>query len=237
MAFRTSVGFQKVVTWILLIYALGFAYASYALLNATVLENEVDADRAMKESTRIYQELRDKNANSRPKNTNAVKEMETINVTFQTTEGDFALELFSEKAPKTVSNFLKLANEGFYNGTKFHRVIDAFMIQGGDPITKDDTRQSAWGTGGPGYTFEDEFAPGLTNEIGTISMANRGPNTNGSQFFINVANNSFLDGKHAVFGKVVSGMNVVDKISQVSTDGADRPINPIVIKQLVIENK
>ena len=125
------------------------------------------------------------------------------NVLLKTNLGDIEIELFSEKVPLTVGNFTKLAGEGFYNGTKFHRVISGFMIQGGDPLSKDDASQDMWGTGGPGYNFADEIGADNSNAIGTIAMANAGPNTNGSQFFINVADNSFLNDKHTVFGKVV----------------------------------
>lgn len=154
--------------------------------------------------------------------------------TFKTNKGDFVLELFEEKAPKTVENFTKLASEGFYNETKFHRVIAGFMIQGGDPLSKDDSAQAMWGTGDPGYKFEDEFGEGLSNVVGTISMANSGPNTNGSQFFINVADNTYLDGKHAVFGKVIEGMDIVEQISNAETGPRDIPVDSIIIESIEI---
>lgn len=153
---------------------------------------------------------------------------------FTTNHGQFTIELETEKAPKTSANFTKLAREGFYDGQKFHRVIDGFMIQGGDPLSKEEGKRSIWGTGGPGYTFADEFGPGLVNATGTISMANAGPNTNGSQFFINVADNSFLNGKHAVFGKVTSGMDVVLKISKVQTGQNDQPAEDVVIERVEV---
>jgi peptidylprolyl isomerase/peptidyl-prolyl cis-trans isomerase A (cyclophilin A) len=108
------------------------------------------------------------------------------------------------------------------------------MIQGGDPLTKDDSKQAMWGTGGPGYKFADEIVPGLSNVTGTISMANAGPNTNGSQFFINVADNTFLDGKHAVFGRVIEGMDVVMAISQAERNQRDVPVEPIVLQSVVV---
>src|SRR5881397_155592 len=111
-----------------------------------------------------------------------------------TARGTIEVELFADEVPDTVANFQKLAGSGFYDGTKFHRVIAGFMIQGGDPFSKDDTKSAQWGTGGPGYMFADEIRPDNHNVIGTIAMANSGPNTNGSQFFINVANNGYLDG-------------------------------------------
>lgn len=164
----------------------------------------------------------------------AVTEQKTMQATITTNKGTIVLELYGDKTPQTAGNFAKLAGEGFYNGTKFHRVIDGFMIQGGDPLTKDDSQQAVWGTGGPGYTFADEIVPGLSNVTGTISMANAGPNTNGSQFFINVADNTFLDGKHAVFGRVVEGMDVVMALSQVERNQRDVPLEAIVLESVVV---
>ncbi|MBI2030630.1 peptidylprolyl isomerase [Candidatus Kaiserbacteria bacterium] len=135
-------------------------------------------------------------------------------------------------APNTVANFIKLAKEGFYDGTKFHRVIANFMIQGGDPQTKDDSLAPQWGTGGPGYKFADEIHANNHNEIGTISMANAGPNTNGSQFFINTAPNNFLDAKHTVFGRVTAGMDVVQTIENTPVGASDRPISPMIIERV-----
>ncbi len=152
----------------------------------------------------------------------------------KTNKGDIELELYADKTPNTVANFVKLAKSGFYNDVKFHRVIKGFMIQAGDPLTKDDSKKEMWGTGGPGYKFDDEITPENHNNIGTISMANAGPNTNGSQFFINVADNNFLDGKHTVFGKVISGMSVVKEIENVKTEGPDRPVEPVIIKSIDI---
>jgi len=169
-------------------------------------------------------------------NKNEVTTMETTNkiATFETNLGTFKLELETTKAPITAGNFVKLAESGFYDGIKFHRVIPKFMIQGGDPLTKNDNMQEFWGTGGPGYKIKDEFHPQLKNVIGTISMANSGPNTGGSQFFINVANNNFLDGKHAVFGHIIEGMDIVNKISVTPTEDRDRPIENVVIKKVTI---
>ena len=151
-----------------------------------------------------------------------------------TSEGVIELELFLNKTPTTSENFIKLSKEGFYDNTKFHRVIKGFMIQGGDPLTKEDN-ESLYGTGGPNYTIEDEFVDGLSNTVGTISMANTGmPNTGGSQFFINTADNIFLDGKHAVFGKVINGMEIVKKIEETETNERDLPVNPITILSIEI---
>ena len=142
----------------------------------------------------------------------------------QTSEGTFELELFLDDAPKTVSNFTKLASEGFYDGLTFHRVIPDFMVQAGCPRGD--------GTGGPGYQFEDEINP---NKVvrGALAMANAGPDTNGSQFFIVTADACpWLDGKHTVFGRVTSGQDVVDAISNVDRDERDRPREPVVIESI-----
>ena len=146
------------------------------------------------------------------------------NATLHTNHGAIAVELFDEDAPKTVENFVKLARDGFYDGVVFHRVIPDFMIQGGDP--------TGTGTGGPGYTFEDEFNDHKV-ERGALAMANAGPNTNGSQFFIVTTQAApWLDGKHTVFGRVTSGMDVVDEISGVDRDGSDRPREPVTIDRV-----
>lgn len=151
-----------------------------------------------------------------------------------TSMGDITIEL-SDATPNTVANFVKLAQSGFYDGTKFHRVIEGFMNQGGDPLSKDDSKAQLWGTGGPGYTFADEIKPTNRNDQGTIAMANAGPNTNGSQFFINVAPNNFLDTKHTVFGKVTAGYNVVEAINQVPTGAGDRPLTAVTIKNITLK--
>lgn len=160
----------------------------------------------------------------------------TMFATISTSKGNITLEL-SNATPVTTANFRKLAQEGFYNGVKFHRVIKGFMIQSGDPLTRDDTKQDLWGTGGPGYQFADEIGRNNRNEAGTISMANAGPNTNGSQFFINTADNNFLDDKHTVFGKVTAGGEVVWAIESVQTDSRDRPISPVVIYTIDISSR
>lgn len=155
-----------------------------------------------------------------------------MNIKLNTNKGTIELELFDQLKPNTVANFVKLAKEGYYDGVKFHRVIKGFMIQGGDPLTKDDTMSARWGTGGPGYTFADEIGSENNNATGTISMANAGPNTNGSQFFINVNDNNFLDTKHTAFGKVVGGMDVVSTIENVATAPGDRPVEAVVIESV-----
>ena len=152
---------------------------------------------------------------------NAIKSTSTT-ILLETSEGDITLELYDDM-PITAGNFKKLVQEGFYDGVIVHRVIPGFMIQGGDP--------QGTGRGGPGYTIKDEFthAGGNKNTRGTISMANAGPNTGGSQFFINVADNNFLDAKHPVFGKVTQGMDVVDKIVNTPRDRSDKPLKEVTI--------
>ncbi len=161
--------------------------------------------------------------------------MKNRTAVFETNMGTFKVELFEDKMPITTKNFIDLAEKGFYDNTKFHRVIEDFMIQSGDPLSKDNSMKARWGTGGPGYKIKDEFAKGLSNVRGTIAMANAGPNTGGSQFFINVVDNTFLDGKHPVFGKVVEGMEIVDEIVAVETEGPDRPVNDVVVKKITIQ--
>ena len=162
---------------------------------------------------------------------------------FSTSMGDFTIRLFEKEVPNTVANFVGLA-EGtkefidpktrqkttrpFYDGLIFHRVIDEFMVQGGCPLGA--------GTGGPGYRFADEFHPSLKHsEPGMLSMANSGPNTNGSQFFITVAETSWLDNRHSIFGKVVEGYDVVEKISKAPTNAQDRPLKDIVLQKVSVE--
>ena len=144
----------------------------------------------------------------------------------QTTKGTIELELFPEDAPRTVANFVELARKGFYDGVIFHRVIEDFMVQGGDP--------TGTGTGGPGYKFEDEFNSHPV-ERGALAMANAGPDTNGSQFFIVTADACpWLDGKHTVFGRVTAGMAVVDSISRVPKDGRDKPLDDVRIESIAV---
>ncbi len=158
-------------------------------------------------------------------------------VKMQTSEGDVIIELFTEEMPITAGNFLKLADEGYYNGLHFHRVIPGFMLQGGCPHSRDPNSPHC-GTGSPGYSIQDEHLDSarFSNEVGTLSMANSGPNSGGSQFFVNTKHNSFLDwwdtrtdSKHPVFGKVVEGMDVVSAIERTSTGPGDRPNNPMQI--------
>lgn len=155
-------------------------------------------------------------------------------VVLETSHGDITINLFEEAAPKTVENFVTLAREDFYDGTRFHRVIPDFMIQGGDPLSKDVSQKARWGSGGPGYTFADEINDYKLVQ-GRVAMANRGPDTNGSQFFIVTAEHtSWLDGVHTVFGEVTGGMNVVMEIQRVPTDNRDRPTRDVVIEDVIL---
>ncbi|MEG1727828.1 MAG: peptidylprolyl isomerase [Acidaminococcaceae bacterium] len=152
---------------------------------------------------------------------------ENRQVKLQTNMGDIVAELFEDKAPKTTANFITLVEKGFYDGVIFHRVIEGFMLQGGDP--------TGTGMGGPGYQIDDEFAPGLTHDDeGYFSMANAGPNTGGSQFFITLAPTPWLDGHHAIFGKVVEGLDIVHKIGIVPTDFRDRPTTAVIMEKVTM---
>jgi len=147
---------------------------------------------------------------------------------FRTSQGDFRVELFESEAPGTTANFISLAEKGFYDGTIFHRVIAGFMIQGGCP--------EGTGRGGPGYKIKDEFHPELQHgSEGVLSMANAGPNTGGSQFFITLAATPWLDGKHAVFGRVVEGIEVVREIGRTKTDRGDRPVTQVTMERVSLE--
>lgn len=159
-----------------------------------------------------------------------------FNIRFETNYGDITCELYTNKAPITVMNFVNLAKIGYYNNTKFHRIIKDFMIQGGDFNSRFDDKSSIWGRGGPGYAFKDEFHSEDNMSMGDLAMANSGPNTNGSQFFIVTASSTpWLNGHHTIFGKVVNGLDIVLKIQDASTDKNDRPIDPIIIKNIIVE--
>ena len=170
-------------------------------------------------------------------NTNEVK---TMTATLHTNKGDIQVEFFEKDAPNTVANFVKLSKEGFYDGMKFHRVIKGFMIQGGDPNSKDDSKKDIWGTGGPSYKFADEINKNSAlyqtgYKKGILAMANSGPNTNGSQFFI-MHQDYPLPPLYTIFGHVVAGQDVVDSIANSATDEKDRPLSPVVINSISIDS-
>ena len=146
----------------------------------------------------------------------------------ETSQGRIVIELYKDEVPNTVANFEKLATKGFYNGIIFHRVIPGFMVETGDP--------TGTGTGGPGYAFADEFSPAFRHDsAGTVSMANSGPNTNGSQFFITLAPTPWLDGKHTIFGRVLEGQAVVEQIAAVERNRQDRPLADVSMTHVTIE--
>jgi len=161
--------------------------------------------------------------------------LDSTRATLHTNKGNIVIAFSSKQAPNTATNFLKLAQSKFYDGTKFHRVIKGFMIQGGDPLTKDDSKMAQWGTGGPGYKFNDEIGANNINLAGTVVMANSGPNTNGSQFFINAVDNHSLDSGYTVFGRVVAGMDIVTLINNVPTNSSDRPLDPVVVQSVTLQ--
>lgn len=156
-----------------------------------------------------------------------------VPVTLKTNKGDIALTLHGKDAPYTVGNFVGLAQQDFYDNTTFHRVIKGFMIQGGDPLSRDPLLRARHGTGGPGYQFPDE--PNARKVVrGVIAMANSGPNTNGSQFFIVTNDSPHLNGKHTVFGEVTTGMDIVDAIATVAVDTNQNPVDPVIITDIII---
>jgi cyclophilin family peptidyl-prolyl cis-trans isomerase len=158
----------------------------------------------------------------------------TTTIVLETNLGNIEIALLADKAPQTAANFLKIANSGFYDNTKFHRVIKGFMIQGGDPYSKGEDK-SVYGTGGPGYAFDDEQND-LPMVRGMVAMANSGPNTNGSQFFIvTAASTPWLVGKHTIFGQVIVGMDVVDKIENLKVDGRDLPLTPAIVQKVTVK--
>ncbi len=211
---------KNISMWTLIVLGiLVLVFLGYRLWNSAINQSE--------EQTAQNSSL----VNSKTKTlSNSDDSKETKMIILKTTFGDIDLELYQNKAPKTVENFTKLARSGFYNETLFHRVIKGFMIQGGDPNSKNND-WSTHGTGGPGYVFEDEIN-NLKLVRGVLAMANAGPNTNGSQFFIvTAAETPWLDGKHTVFGKVVSGMEVVDRIDNIETNESrgNHPIEDVKI--------
>jgi peptidyl-prolyl cis-trans isomerase A (cyclophilin A) len=243
----TQKGMIQKVLWIYIMAFALVAFSFHSEAQEKTAENS-SKETAEKPATKSAEESKKKTnekgtvAEKSKKGSKDKKKDKQMLAEFETNQGTFKVKLFNDKTPVTVENFVSLAEgtkewkdpktgemvkKPFYDGLTFHRVIKNFMIQGGDP--KGD------GTGGPGLKeFKDEFAPGLTHKKGVLSMANRGPNTNGSQFFITVGEPKHLDGKHTIFGEVVEGLDVVDKIATVPTGPSDRPVEPVVIKKLKI---
>ena len=185
------------------------------------------------------QEINKTNNNQMTENNPALNDLaqEYGSAIIKTNLGDIKIKFYSEASPLTVNNFLNLAKDGFYDNTRFHRVINDFMIQGGDPNSKDLSKKNLWGTGDPGYKFADEF----NNEKlirGSLAMANSGPNTNGSQFFIVTAETTpWLDGKHTNFGEIIAGMGIVEKIEAIKTDARDCPLEDIIVESIELLGK
>lgn len=215
----------------LILIVLGGWYFLRAAKNTEVV-NEIEQEISMEPNQEV-------NINNEEDNKKEMTE-KTNSATLSTNMGEIEIEFFAKDAPKTVQNFQKLSESGFYNGVKFHRVIKGFMIQGGDPISKDDAKVSLWGTGGPGYKFEDEINPSSDlytktgYQKGIVAMANSGPNTNGSQFFIMHATYP-LPPLYTIFGRVTSGQEVVDKIANTPTGANDRPVNAVVINKITLK--
>tara|TARA_B100001971_G_C18224230_1_gene559262 strand:- start:1226 stop:1774 length:549 start_codon:yes stop_codon:yes gene_type:complete len=161
--------------------------------------------------------------------------MDRTKIKMETNMGVMEFELYDDLAPETAGNFKKLVEDGFYDGQRFHRVIADFMVQGGDPLSKDEANIDRWGTGGPGYAIDDEFVDDLKHtKKGLLSMANSGPDTGGSQFFITLIPTPWLDGKHAIFGEITSGEDVLEEIGNVDTGDADRPLEDIMVEKVSV---
>ncbi len=211
-----------------LLVLAGCTHGSKTVLNLNSANDEQRLEQAQQQVRSIEEELQRLNQ--------AMENEERVQVTLVTNQGDIVIELFNDKAPQTVQNFITLAQQDFYDGVLFHRVIPDFMIQTGDPLTKEQPKNWAiHGTGGPDYTFADEINDELLVR-GSVAMANRGPNTNGSQFFIVTAPATpWLDGMHTNFGRVVQGMEVVDAIEQAERDQRDHPLQDMVITDIIIQ--
>jgi len=234
-------GFQKILVFIIALAIVGGGYLLMQNKAEAPADQVFEADQpAVESSATTIEETAATSSTPEVATTTELKKNNIINkenkvmtkATFATNFGSFTIEFLPAQAPNTVANFVKLAEQKFYDGTRFHRVIKDFMIQGGDPQSKDLKLADRWGTGGPGYQFADEISATNHNDVGTIAMANSGPNTNGSQFFVNTAANNFLDGKHTVFGRVVSGMDVIKEIEANPTGPNDRPVKEVVIEKI-----
>ncbi len=209
-----------------------------SISKSTEANQQADKTQETKQVTQqeTQQEVKQETKKEDNKTTDQVDKKVTMSkAVIKTSKGDITVQFFAE-SPKTVENFVKLAQDGFYNGTRFHRIIQDFMIQGGDPNSKDDSKKQMWGTGGPGYQFADEFNNHKLVK-GSLAMANSGPNTNGSQFFIVTApETAWLDGKHTNFGQVIEGMEIIDAIEKVATDGRDAPLKAVEILSVTVSN-
>ncbi len=214
---------------------LGISTVFYINKEPKIEQIETPKTEIVKEDTNVQIQSNSTNTNNNmtENNTNNTQS-EIRNAKISTSMGEIEIELIKQKSPNTVDNFVKLAAAKFYDNVKFHRVIKGFMIQTGDPLSKDATKQAYWGTGGPGYKFADELSGKETYKQGTVAMANSGPNTNGSQFFIVTAVDSGLPPLYTVFGKVTKGMDVALKIENVKTDQYDRPVEDVSINSITL---
>ena len=238
MAEPTTRHNERLYWAVLLIVAVGTSMyiTSFANKVTKEMDEALSISRLSSSAQMMGNEATQKAVPGLSENTNKI-----MHATLTTNLGAFTVEFYPDAAPNTVANFIKLAKSGFYDGTRFHRVIKGFMIQGGDPLSKDTANQARWGTGDPGYKFDDEIdskaEPYLTGyKRGVLAMANSGPNTNGSQFFVMHADTG-LPPNYTIFGKVTSGMDTVDKIATVATTGypSDRPLTDVVLEKVVVQ--
>ena len=219
---------------IFFILALVFLFSGCVQESANLDINEKNANKAVKNYDDAKQVNKTNNNQMTENNSTTLADLvqKYNSAIIKTNLGDIKVKFHNEASPKTVNNFLNLAKNGFYDNTKFHRVINNFMIQGGDPNSKDLDKKNLWGTGGPGYKFADEFNDKKLIR-GSLAMANSGADTNGSQFFIVTTNSTpHLDGIHTNFGEIIIGMDVVDKIEASETDGRDCPLKDVVIESI-----
>lgn len=227
----------KIILIVVVVFVIGIIVAAVSYENNKKNLANIDTTNTQATSgqftTNTNQEYTNIEINNTDKNMNNQNETSYTKAILHTNMGDISFE-FSKDKPLTTSNFIKLAREGFYNGIKFHRVIENFMIQAGDPLSKDEAQKAFWGTGGPGYKFNDELTGEEKYEIGTVAMANSGPNTNGSQFFI-MTSNTPLPPSYTIFGKVVDGQDIAQKIQGVETDSKDRPVENIIINSVELK--
>ncbi|MFZ2152384.1 MAG: peptidylprolyl isomerase [Minisyncoccia bacterium] len=236
---------KSVTNWILFIFtafsAFGVVYKAIAVTNeelAKITTDIVEINRiaGTNMATAVRATSQTKNTKPVTQNTNTMDEKQITKATFKTNYGDIEVT-FRKETPVTVANFTKLAKEGFYDGTRFHRVIKNFMIQGGDPKSKDLNLKNEWGTGGPGYVFKDEVFQNDQMNQGVLAMANAGPGTNGSQFFIVTApqGTDWLVGKHTIFGKVTRGLDVALAIEGVATSAGDKPVKDVIVEKIILQ--
>ncbi len=222
--------------WVFFVIAVVLASGSiFYFINKTNMEND-----ALNQASATFISLQNQTTKTDKKpNAPTSGDSRATGAILVTNYGEIEI-VFRNKAPLAVSNFTKLAQSGFYDGTRFHRVIPDFMIQGGDPLSKDISQKNIWGTGGPGYQFADEFYSDDTMNQGVMALANSGPNTNGSQFFIVTAKGGapWLSGRHTIFGTVTRGLDVVLKIEKVKTEGKgvyDRPLQDVLIEKVILK--